>query len=389
VVAATTTDSEPGVVAGSGCEVYVDAPPGLLSSLPTSPSDVYASSDGGGTWTKASYGMRSLFPGGGDASLAIDPGTGELGLADLWLGDTTVSTSSDGGQSWTSNPLGSLVLEDRPWLAAAGNGVYYLAYHQVPLGIMVARSVAGILYPLPEIAATALDQGGCICPSGNVITMNAGGSLGTGDVGVIYTTSSGGVMFARSTDGGSTFSQRTIAANQGDVIGFPIVAQSSGNDLIAVWNVETAATNGGTSAVFESRSGDWGSTWSPPTALVTAGGSVYPWVAANGSTVAVSMYHTTTTTAPDSAPKSASWYETAMVSTDGGASFSPIVVADPSAVTTGVVCTAGTSCSSGRELGDFQSVAIGSGGRVYLSYVNSLANASSGANQVRLVAGAA
>ena len=43
--------SEPGVAVGPGGVIYVNAPDGLLSNLPGSPSFVWRSTNGGSSWT--------------------------------------------------------------------------------------------------------------------------------------------------------------------------------------------------------------------------------------------------------------------------------------------------------------------------------------------------
>src|SRR5437763_718814 len=77
---------------------------------------------------------------------------------------------------------------------------------------VVVKSIdGGASYPIRPVAATPVDQTGCICPPGNLISQAGGGLLGTNDkVGFVYATSSGGVNFARSTNGAATFTQSTV-----------------------------------------------------------------------------------------------------------------------------------------------------------------------------------
>src|SRR5690348_17078625 len=108
--------SEPGVVVAPDGTVYVDGPEGILSGGPASPSPVFRSEDGGATWKETPLGMREDFPGGGDSDIAIDPANGTLYMTDLWLGDSTVSVSSDKGDTWESNPLQGAPIQDRQWV---------------------------------------------------------------------------------------------------------------------------------------------------------------------------------------------------------------------------------------------------------------------------------
>ncbi|HET6794997.1 MAG TPA: sialidase family protein, partial [Acidimicrobiales bacterium] len=290
-----------------------------------------------------------------------------------WLGSATISSSTDQGNTWTPNPVAGVPVEDRQWIATTGTGptggIVYEATHQIPSGLVVSKSVdGGRTFPLTSVAATPVDQTGCICPPGNLIARAGSGLLGTADsVGLIYATSTGGVNFARSTNGGLTFTTSTVGAATSDTTSsnFPVVADAGNGDLYAVW-LDVAASS---DTVKMARSTDWGATWSSPTTLVATGTSVYPWVAASGSKVAVSLYHTSTAGTPDTAPAGTQWFESYLESTDGGSTWGTLTTSDSTPAKTGAVCTAGTGCSADRELGDFQSDAIDSAGNVDMSYV--------------------
>src|SRR4051794_26891759 len=301
---------EPGIDAAADGTLYINAPTGLLSNLPGSPSDVFRSDDGGASWQLLPAGLKANFPGGGDSDISLDPQTGALAETDLWLGSATVSKSTDRGQTWTANPLQGVVVQDRQWVAQGGGGVVYHLTHQIPLGLVVSKSVdGGVTYPVSTVGATPVDQTGCICPPGTLIAEGAT-TLGTGDkVGFVYATSTGGVKFARSTNGGLTFSNVVVGpASSGDTgAAFPVVANAGGNKLAAVWLEDDGTSS---SLIKYAQSSDWGATWSAPRTLVSAGASVYPWVAAQGSKVAISLYHTSTSGTSDTVPDSAQWFET-------------------------------------------------------------------------------
>jgi len=352
--------SEPGIDVGPDNAIYVNGPTGVLSSLPGSPSNLYRSTDGGATWLMTPYSLRANLPGGGDFDISIDPKTNTLYSTDLWLGSATVGKSTDDGTSWIANPLQGVIVQDRQWVATSGGGVVYHATHQIPSGLIISKSVApadGIVYPISSVAATPVDQTGCVCPPGNLIAEGTGAMAGLSDkVGLIYATSTGGVKFAVSTNGGLTFTNTTVspasaAATNGN---FPVVANGGGGHLFAVW--QEVLNN--TSTIHFTSSNNWGASWAPPRVLVTGGSSVFPWVAANGQKVAVSLYHTSSAGTPDTVPAGAQWFESYLESTDGGATFSGLTTADPNVAKTGPICTGGINCSSGRELGDFQSVTI-------------------------------
>src|SRR3954452_1067637 len=99
VVVSGDNASEPGIDVAPDGTLYVNAPVGLLATIPGSPSDVFRSSDGGGTWTRLPASLKANLPGGGDSDIAISP-DGSLAETDLWLGSSTVATSNDKGQTW-------------------------------------------------------------------------------------------------------------------------------------------------------------------------------------------------------------------------------------------------------------------------------------------------
>jgi hypothetical protein len=341
---------------------------------------VYRSENGGSSWIKTPFSVRADFPGGGDSDIALDPANGAIYMTDLWLGDSTVSASSDKGNTWLANALQGAPVQDRQWVATSGHGIVYHAVHQIPLGLVVSKGSGGLVYPQSTVAATPVDQTGCICAPGNLIAEAGGGTLGTNDkVGLIYATSAGGIKFARSSDGALTFSNTEVqkASSNETLASFPVVANTGGNHLVAVWG----NVRGHTSSIAYGESSNWGQTWSTPRTLVSAGASVYPWIAARGSKVAISLYRTSTTGTPGTVAKSARWFETYLQSTDGGSTFSKPVSVDSTVAKTGPICTEGVECSANRELGDFQSIALNNQGSADLAWVRSINNGAS--TQVR------
>lgn len=373
IVISGANTSEPNIDVAADGTLYVNAPPGLLTSLPTSPSLVWRSSDAGATWVQTPFGLRAAGPGGGDSDISVAP-DGTLSWTDLWIGSSTVASSTDKAQTWLANPLEGTVVQDRQWVAGVGGGVVYHVTHQLPAGITVSKSVdGGLSYPVRVIAAHPLDQTGCICPTGNMVA-EPGGL--TGDkVGVIYYTSTGGIKFARSTNGAVTFTNTVVKAPSSVDTGaaFPLVANAGGGRLVAVWQEVVAGQRGsGTSTIGFNVSTDWGATWGTPRRIVTAGTSTFPWIDARGSKVAVSLFWTSAVATPSGVPSTAQWFETYLESGDGGATFSALTTADPTPVKSGPICTEGTACSSDRELGDFQSVVIDPLGRANLTYARSI-----------------
>jgi hypothetical protein len=373
VVVTSANLGEPGIDVAPDGTIYINAPTGLLSNVPGSPSDVFRSDDGGATWTLLPAGLKANLPGGGDSDISLDPQTGAIAETDLWLGSATVSKSTDRGETWTASPIQGVVIQDRQWVAQAGGGVVYHLTHQIPLGLVVSKSIdGGVTYPISTVGATPVDQTGCVCPPGTLIAEGDGGMLGLNDkVGFVYATSTGGVKFARSTNGGLTFSSVDVGpAGSGDTTqAFPVVANAGGGKLAAVWLENDGTT---TSLIKFSQSSDWGATWSAPRTLISTGASVYPWVAAQGSKIAISVYHSSASGTSETVPESAQWFETYLESTDGGSTFSAPETVDPTVVKTGPICTEGTGCNGDRELLDFQSDTIDNAGNANLTWTRSI-----------------
>ena len=379
VVVSGDNASEPGVDVAPDGTLYINAPVGVFSNIPGSPSDVFRSDDGGTTWKTLPASLKANLPGGGDSDIAVSA-DGSLAETDLWLGSSTVASSTDKGQTWLANPLQGIVGQDRQWVTATSGGRVYHVVHQIPSGLWVSRSVdGGLTYPQHNLAASALDQTGCLCPPGNIVSQDGGL---TGDkVGGVYATSTGGVGFYRSTNGGLTFTNNypgpTSAATTSNA--FPAIADGGNGKLAVVWEADTSNS----SSVWLNTSNDFGATWGTPKQIVTGGTSLYPWVAYQGSKIAVSLYHTSASGTPNTVASSAQWFESYTESLDSGATFSTLQTVDSTAVKTGPVCTSGINCSSNRELGDFQQVALDTGGHAVLSYVHSINNASN--TEIRFV----
>src|SRR5947209_12707602 len=73
VVVSGDDASEPGIDVAPDGTLYINAPVGVLSNIPGSPSNVYRSDDGGASWAKLPASLKANLPGGGDSDIAISP----------------------------------------------------------------------------------------------------------------------------------------------------------------------------------------------------------------------------------------------------------------------------------------------------------------------------
>jgi hypothetical protein len=366
---------EPGIDVAADGTLYINAPVGLLSSLPGAASLLFRSDDGGATWIRTDPGLRANLPGGGDSDVAIDPGNGSVYFTDLYLANSTVSVSHDKGQTWAFvDPIGGAPIQDRQWLASPGGGSVYHVYDQIPTGLWVSKSIdGGMTFILGSLAASVVDRGGFIGPPGNMISDTPGGLLGMSNrVGVIYANSTGGIGFARSTNGAITWTRTVVSPNGAadTTTAFPAVANAGSSQLKAVW---MEVLNGRTRIQF-SRSANFGSSWTAPVTLVSAGTSLYPWVDARGAKVSVVLYHNDAEATPDTVPATAPWTTQYLESADGGLTWSAPVAIDDTSVKQGPICTEGINCSGNRELLDFLQVAVDNAGKANATWTRSIDN---------------
>lgn len=364
VVVSGNDVSEPGIEVAPDGTLYVHGPTGVPLR-----STIWRSRTAGSTWELTNALYRTGL-GGGDIDMAIQS-NGKLAFTDLWLGSSSVGISSDQGNTWVTNQLQGTMVQDRQWVQTTNRDITYHVTHQLAAGLVVSKSVdGGLTYPVQTLAASTLDQGNCICPSGYLVA-EAGVAVGGTDdkVGVAYTTSTG-VAWSYSVNGGLTWTRRVIDPTGGGstLESFPVVANAGGGKLVAAW----LEVNNSNSKVWFATSSDWGNTWSAAKTIVTAGTSVFPWVDARGSKVAVSLYHTTATGNPNNVSGSAQWHLKYLESLDGGATFSALTTADTTAVKTGPICTDGLNCGADRELGDFQMVVLDNDAKANISYVRSI-----------------
>ena len=115
----------------------VDKAAGVFSG-----ADIWTSTDGGKTykWVADPFAEANNQFGlaGEDTDLAVAPSRNSNGFynvyaTSLWVVDSGLVWSSDGGKTWQLNRLGGVPSQDRPWLGADGPCTVYLGFHQLPL----------------------------------------------------------------------------------------------------------------------------------------------------------------------------------------------------------------------------------------------------------------
>jgi hypothetical protein len=257
-------------------------------------------------------------PGGGDTDLAVAPAKNASGfynvyVSSLSLVNVDVSTSTDGGATWTLNPVTTPeTLDDREWIAADGAAKVCISYHDAPQGITVGCSQdAGTTFTQFTSAIDAshafqIEENSignlAIDPTSHVVYQTysaittAAETACAPQLGVVAGTCNyHGVYMAVSTDGGATFTDYPVYINPDQTVGyghqFVNVSVDKAGNVYAVYTDDHH--------VYYSFSTDHGRTWSGPYLVSSSSGTqIFPWsTAGDAGKLDVVYYQTPTTTA--------------------------------------------------------------------------------------------
>jgi photosystem II stability/assembly factor-like uncharacterized protein len=366
--------NEPSLQVAPDGIVYASGIHGLVSHSP-----VWRSKDGGVKYDNLTFQNSNYnrFPGGGDTALITSPGTNagdpsRLYFMDLWAGSNSVMRSDDGGETWAmGTPFSTLPLTDRQWMAigerdpATHLDTVYVIYHfiQAPSSFAFAASKDGgmtwLQHALPAGASGGLP--GQIVSDGKFVGFNQ--------------ISSGQERFYYSNDAGVTWAMSLINKYNPAFDNNLTAVALDGNEM---WCAFVGASD---FSINIQHSSDRGRTWDDDWTTISDGGTnVFPWIAARDGKVSVAWYRSMNSafgTNPNNAtngkwtlgysekPAGSTTFTAPVDASAGGDGLRRIVKSGP-------ICTAGLSCMSGRELGDFLQVAIDATGHSYISYVNVL-----------------
>src|SRR3989449_5063461 len=136
--ACTNGAAEPAIRADNTGTFYVSSELGLSAG-----TLAWKSTDGGLHYTalespnQLSQAAGGVGPGGGDTDLSTAPDANTSGIhnvyvASLSLANVTVSTSQDGGKTWSKNVLSATIPgDDREWIAADQASKVCISYHDI------------------------------------------------------------------------------------------------------------------------------------------------------------------------------------------------------------------------------------------------------------------
>jgi hypothetical protein len=354
---------------GAGTIAWKSADKGLHYSSLLSPNDASV----GSTSTGKEAGLE---PGGGDTDVAVATARNAAGfynvyVASLTLANVDVSTSQDGGATWSLNPVTALPIDDREWAAATGASTVCISYLTAP-GILLPEAGlhvqcsndAGTTFPqLADAYDTSDAATGCrsASRSGNLAFDPSNGSYlyaiaacqTVADATNPNPTDLHVIVVGVSSDGGHTFTDHVVYANPDATVGyanqFPNIAVDRGGNVYAVYSDDHF--------VYYSYSTDHGSTWNGPFTISKAGTSVFPWATAGDAGKLDVVYYSTpyfdANADPGTYPSSAAWtvrFAQNLKATTAGSAFTE-TTASP-VVHYGAVCQGGVGCTGNRDLYD-------------------------------------
>ena len=316
-------------------------------------------------------------PGGGDTDIAVAPATNASGqynvyVSSLTLADVDVSTTTDGGATWSLNPVSATVPgDDRPFIAAAGSSKACVSYHDVS----TFRIHVNCSY---DAGTTFTQLGEAIDPNhaflteqnqiGNIVISRTAGNpiyqimVGPTDAQELVTcgTPAGPdscyrtVWMGVSTDGGQTFTDYKVYTGSPDQSfqhNFPNVAVDRAGNVYASWSDNHN--------VYFTSSTDGAQTWSKPVKVNKnpANTAIFPWLEAGAAGKVDLVYYGTSyydgVNPPDDYPMSAAWYvymAQDLTATSARSSFAQYQASPINHY--GGVCEGGVSCTGNRDLFD-------------------------------------
>jgi hypothetical protein len=372
----TNGAAEPAIRADATGNFYVSSELGLSAG-----TLAWKSTDGGLHYTalqspnQISQAFGGLAPGGGDTDLGVAPqanasGINNVYVASLSLANVTVSTSQDGGKTWSKNVLSATIGgDDREWIAADQATKVCISYHDiVTFNIDVNCSFdAGASFTqlgsaIDAAHAFLLQENSTgnlvIDPKSHVIYQVFSGIANATEA--VLPANFHAVWIAISRDGGQTFTDYTVYVN-------PNTSVSYGHQFINA-TVDQAGTiyvvYNDNHNLFYSFSTNSGLTWTGPIQINQAPSAtaIMPWsIACAPGQLNVVWYGTSffDGSAPDNYPASAAWFvyfaQNRNAATVGSkftqAAATPIIHF-------GGVCGGGISCTGNRDLFDDFGIAV-------------------------------
>ncbi|HWS67879.1 MAG TPA: sialidase family protein, partial [Steroidobacteraceae bacterium] len=322
-------------------------------------------------------GQVGLSPAGGDTDIAVAPRKNANGFYNIYvvslaskppLFDIYVSTSRDGGATWSINPLGaSIPLDDREWIVADGAQKVCISYHAEPTtdDIVVNCSYdagltftqLGSAFDTTDLFNAALENqiGNLAIDPGNHVIYQVWSSIANAGELTCTGCSTHAVWIGVSIDGGKNFTDHIVYNNLDTTVAYGhqfvnVAVDRAGN----VYVVFSDNHN-----LFYSFSTDFGQSWSAPKQInkPPSNTAIFPWASAGRAGALDVVWYGTSfydgMTIPDNYPMSAAWnvyFGQNLQATTPGSSFTTVQASG--VIHYGGVCESGVTCTGNRDLLD-------------------------------------
>ncbi|MDQ4096217.1 MAG: glycoside hydrolase [Actinomycetota bacterium] len=388
--------AEPSIRASRDGRIYIVAPQGLTSGI-SRPDDnggndvIWRSNDDGKTWRF--LGSFDRPAGGGDADIAPDP-SGDLWGSGLTLVNTTAAHSTDKGETWDVNPVGTLeTVVDRQWIDAFRGNTAFLTTGRIgEQSILLSRLENTPTGPAVVFTRRISNPGeeeyqwpGEIAVDIKRRKVYVGWNNSRDSV-TDDNTNRDDIVVARSdVELPLNTTRSVVTKTQGDSFdSFVAVDTDNRGNVYAVWTERRPKGKGGRRGwtnTYISVSQDKGKTWSRPRRLNNRKSptTTFPWVVAGGGgKVAVAWYGTgrrgpspeDVTRKKLRGPKWKVWVAYSFNATADNPRYKKkLAVRKP--IHEGNVCTSGTGCATGtRDLLDFFQLDLDACGEIVIAYTD-------------------
>jgi hypothetical protein len=402
-----TFAAEPSIRAARDGSIYIAAPTGLGNVRTDSESGggdvIWRSDNGGRTWEF--LGSLDNQQGGGDADLAPDR-DGVLWGSGLTLANTTAAISVDKGETWNSNPVGSLsAVVDRQWIETYKSASFaFMTTGELGSGNIILSRLERLPGDVPAVSNTIPVSGGDAYQWPGEVAVDEKNDL----VYVAYNTADGNkddIVVARTDLSLANATKFKVATTKGDSFdSFVGLDVDQAGNVYATWSERrpkgTDGKDGSTNS-YVAVSENKGKSWSDPVKLNRSPNTTtFPWlVAGSNGRVAIAYYGTTSrgpspeqvTFSGRPLPKWRVWVAYSLNATDTRPKYKEAAALTSSAfLHEGDICTSGTGCADGaRDLLDYFQIDLDACGKIVITYTDNsrdeVTTSGRGANNSELV----
>lgn len=396
--------AEPSIRAARDGTLYIVAPTGLGNFRPdesgkNSGDVIWRSNNGGRTWTF--LGSYDNLQGGGDADIAPDK-SGDLWGSGLTLVNTTATYSSDKGENWTVNPVGTLgTVVDRQWIET---------YKNKPFAFMNTGRISDARVVLSRLELTPADLPAVVKTvevSGPNESYQWPGEIAVDEkndfVFVTYNTDAAKrrhdkivVTRSRLNLNEDKIKRFVVTTTKGDSFdSFTAVDTDRAGNVYVTWTERRPKGEKGRRGktnTYLAISRNHGKSWSDPIRINRdPRTTTFPWLVGGSKNRVALAYYGTSTRGPspekvarkdEKPPKWKVFVAYSRHASRGRSSFKE-VRATKDAIHKGNICTSGTGCAPGtRDLLDFFQLDLDPCGKVVITYTdNSRDTVTTGGNR--------